>query len=112
MKRTLLSVFLVAGLFLPICPQLLPKKGVVYARDTGNRRKASADLKKKVDSGRGDDQVRIIIQPTGAWDSTLESRVQSSGGSNQRQFQNFRLRAVTMPAKAALALAARNDIAY
>src|SRR5262249_47263553 len=117
MKRTLLSVLLVGSLFLPFYPQLLSQKGVVYARDNGkrdtsNRRKASTDLKKKVDSGRGDDLVRVIIQPAGTWDQTLESTVLSSGGRNERQFRNFQLRAVTMSAEAALALATREEIAY
>src|SRR5262245_45668260 len=118
MKRTLLCLFLVTSLFLPFCAQLLPQKGsVVQAResprrDPRNRRTASAVLQKKVDRGRGDDLVRVIIQPAGEWDQTLESTVQSRGGRNQHRFRNFHLRAVTIPAKAALALAERQDIAY
>ena len=90
----------------------VPKKTVVHAEATGNRRKASSDLKHKVNSGRGNDLVRVIIQPVNSWNTTLESTVQNSGGSNERQFQNFRLRAVTISAKAALELANRQDIAY
>jgi serine protease AprX len=112
MKRTLLSAFLVTAFLLPVWPQLFPKKTVVHAEATGNRRKASSDLKHKVNSGRGNDRVRVIIQPVNSWNTTLESTVQNSGGSNERQFQNFRLRAVTISAKAALELANRQDIAY
>ena len=112
MKRTLLSAFLVAAFLLPAWPQLFSKKTVVHAEATGNSRKASSDLKHKVNSGRGNDLVRVIIQPVNAWNTTLESTVQNSGGHNERQFQNFRLRAVTISAKAALELANRQDIAY
>ena len=86
MKRTVLSAFLVAAFLLPVWPQLLPKKTVVRAEATGNSRKASSDLKHKVNSGRGNDLVRVIIQPVNAWNATIESTVQNSGGSNERQF--------------------------
>ena len=72
MKRILLSAFLVAAFLLPVWPQLLPKKTVVHAEAAGNSRKASSDLKHKVNSGRGNDLVRVIIQPVNAWNTTLE----------------------------------------
>ena len=81
MKRTLLAVLLVGSLFLPICPQLLPKNGVVYAGHNGNRRKASLDLKNKVDRGRGDDRVAV-----GASDRDQPSanhRIKRDGGAGR-----------------------------
>src|SRR6266571_810537 len=112
MKRTLFSAFLVVSLLLPICPQLFPKKSGVNAQGAGQSLKASADLIDKVNSAQGDDLVRVIIQPTDAWGSTLDSTVQNAGGSNEHQFQNFHLRAITISANAALALSTRSDIAY
>src|SRR5262252_9571233 len=112
MKLPLLSALLVASSLLPFPQQLFPQKGVVHAQEIHSRRKASADLKEKVDRGRGDDLVRVIIQPANPADRTLESTIRNSGGRNQRQFRNFHLRTVTIPARAALALAKRNDIAY
>src|SRR6266571_7820762 len=111
-KRILLSTLLVVSLLLPIYPQLLATMGCAHAQSAGQIRQASKDLIEKVNNGRGGDLVRVIIQPAGAWDSPLDSTVGSSGGSNIRQFQNFRIRAVTISADAALALSTRNDVAY
>jgi serine protease AprX len=66
----------------------------------------------KVNNGYGNELVRVIIQPTAAWEATLEETVEQSGGSNIRQFQNFRLRVVTLSANAALALSGRSDVSY
>src|SRR5215471_4499051 len=112
MKLTLLPVLLVVSLLLPISPQALPKHNGFHGQHPRNSRKWSTDLKQKIDRGRGDDLVRVIIQPANGWNHTLDSAVQNSGGNNVRQFRNFHLRAVTMSAKAAAALAARDDIAY
>src|SRR5207244_5719980 len=112
MKRILLSTFLVVSLLLPIYPQLLATTGCAHAQNAGQIRKASKDLIERVNNGRGGDLVRVIIQPADAWDGPLDSTVESSGGSNVRQFQNFRLRAVTISANAALALSTRKDVAY
>src|SRR5258705_5903209 len=72
--------------------------------------KASRDLAEKVNKGHGSELVRVIIQPKTSWDTTLESTVEQAGGSNIRQFQNFRVRVVSLSANAALALSARNDV--
>src|SRR6266571_4664332 len=111
-KRILLSTLLVVSLLLPIYPQLLATMGCAHAQSAGQIRQASKDLIEKVNNGRGGDLVRVIIQPAGAWDSPLDSTVESSGGSNIHQFQNFRIRAVTISADAALALSTRKDVAY
>src|SRR5438128_584690 len=108
MKRILLSTLLVVSLLLPIYPQLLVTTGCAHAQNAGQIRKASKDLIEKVNNGRGGDLVRVIIQPADAWDSPLDSTVQSSGGSDIRQFHNFRIRAATISANAALALSTRN----
>src|SRR5215471_2608921 len=112
MKLTLLPALLVVSSLLLIYPQGSPKGGGVHPQHPNNSRKASTDLKQKIDRGRGDDLVRVIIQPADEWNPELESTVQHSGGRNVRQFRNFRLRVVTMSAKAAAALATREDIAY
>ena len=65
-----------------------------------------------MNNGHGGDLVRVIIQPAGTWDSSLDATVEQSGGSNIRQFQNFRVRVVTLPAQAAVALSERNDVSY
>ena len=88
-KRILLSTFLVVSLLLPIYPQLLATTGCAHAQSAGQIRKASKDLIEKVNNGRGGDLVRVIIQPAGAWDSPLDSTVESSGGSNIRQFHYY-----------------------
>src|SRR5262249_16706011 len=97
---------------LPIYPQPAATSGGVHPQHPHNSHKASTDLKQKIDRGRGDDLVRVIIQPAGEWNPALESTVQDSGGRDVRQFPNFRLRVVTMCGKAAAALATREDIGY
>src|SRR5712691_5457973 len=112
MKRTLFLCFLVVSLSLSLYPDIAPKESVALAQSQQSigARKASADLIEKVKLGRGSDLVRVIIEPTGGWDNSLDASVRNSGGSNFRQFQNFHLRVVTLPANAALALSLRKDI--
>src|SRR6266540_334680 len=113
MKRPLLLTFLFVCLLLPLNAYLTPKGGITSAQsgeNLGQLRKASHDLKNKVDKGAGNDLVRVIIQPVENWDATLDSDVRNAGATDVRQFQNFRAHVVTMPASAALALASRQDI--
>ncbi|HET9786390.1 MAG TPA: hypothetical protein VFP47_04615, partial [Pyrinomonadaceae bacterium] len=41
-------------------------------------RKVSRDLVEKVNNGHGNELVRVIIQPTAAWEATLEETVEES----------------------------------
>jgi subtilisin family serine protease len=75
-------------------------------------RKVSREIQRKVWSGNGSEQVRVIIQPAGLWDDDLDSTIEGSGGTNVRRFHNFQVHIVTLPANAALAIAARSDVAY
>src|SRR5689334_602136 len=74
-------------------------------------RKISKDLLKKVTGGRGGELVRVIIQPVNQPDLSLDSTLELTG-SNVRKLKLFQTRIVTLPAQAAVALAARSDVAY
>ena len=75
-------------------------------------RKVSKDILKKVSEGRGTEFVRVIIQPTNPADISIDSTLIYSGGENIRKFKNFAVRVVTLPAAAAVNLAARSDVSY
>src|ERR1044072_7503128 len=76
------------------------------------KRKVSKDILQKVSEGKGGDFVRVIIQPASQQDLSIDSTIESSGGSNLRKFKNFAVRVATLPASAAVNLANRSDIAY
>src|SRR5215216_2721696 len=65
--------------------------------DAPLKRKISKDILQKVNEGRGGDFVRVIIQPTSQSDSSLDSTIEYSGGSNIRNFKNFAIRVATLP---------------
>jgi len=79
---------------------------------THPERKVSKDILKKVADGHGADFVRVIIQPANPSDVSIDSTIEYSGGSNIRKFRNFAVRVATLPAQAAMNLAARNDVSY
>jgi len=113
MKRTLLFTLFVALSLAPLPSQWLPGgRSHAYANSSTSGSKASADLVEKINSGRGRDLVRVIIQPVSEWDSDLDLSVRRAGASGLRQFQNFNPRVVTLSARAAMALALRKDVAY
>ena len=92
----------------------LPSGGRTHAQTSlqSNRPlKCSRDLMEKVNNGHGSELVRVIIQPAATSD-TLDSTIEQSGGSSIRQFQNSRVRVVTLSANGALALSARSDVSY
>ena len=79
---------------------------------THPERKVSKDILKKVADGKGADFVRVIIQPGEPADTSIDSTIEDSGGSNIRKFKNFAVRVVTLPAQAAVNLANRSDVSY
>src|SRR4030095_6190470 len=112
MKRSF-YVILLGGIFSLILFSDTPIQERARADSIANRqRKVSRDILQRVQSGRGAELIRVIIQPTGGWDSELESSVESSGGSSIRQFQNFPVRVVTLSANAAVNLADNNHVRY
>jgi len=76
------------------------------------KRKVSKDILQKVSEGKGGDFVRVIIQPASSQDLSIDSTIETSGGSNLRKFKNFAVRVATLPASAAVNLANRSDVAY
>ena len=44
--------------------------------------------------------------------SSIDSTLENSGGTNIKKFKNFSFRVVTLPARAAVALASRPDVSY
>src|SRR6185503_20145008 len=93
---------------------------VLFVFQTGTRaastvsleRKVSKDILKKVAEGRGNDFVRVIVQPANTYDLSIDSTLVYSGGENIRKFKNFAVRVVTLPVSAAIALASRSDVSY
>ena len=75
-------------------------------------RKVSKDILKKVADGKGADFVRVIIQPSNQTDTSIDSTLEDSGGSDIRKLKNFAVRVVTLPAQAAVNLANRSDVSY
>src|SRR6185436_4317640 len=78
----------------------------------GFHRKLSKDIAKKVQDGRGTDFVRVIVQSASWADLSLDSTLETNGGTNIRKFRNFPVRVVTLTATAAANLAERNDVSY
>ena len=114
MKRIFLLTLLAVSLSIALYSNFGRTIPTVIAESASNAsgHKISSELREKVRNGHGSDLVRVIIQPAGSWDTTLDSSISNAGGNNVRQFRNFRIRAVTMSANAAANLASRNDVAY
>src|SRR5258705_3955599 len=115
MKRFLYIVPLGVLVLLGLLFVCMPSGGRTHAQTSlqpNRSRKASQDLVEKVNRGHGSELVRVIIQPTAIWDTTIDATIEQSGGSNIRQFQNFKVRVVTLSANAALALSGRSDVSY
>src|SRR5690348_6024914 len=116
MRRTLFLTTLVTSLVLPLLPNFAPAEISVARAQYGPQfkqiRKASNELKGRVDRGRGGDLVQVIIEPTTGSDDDVDTALSQLGGTNSRRFRNFRQRVVTMAAEAALALSQRDDIEY
>jgi subtilisin family serine protease len=75
----------------------------------GGRQKVSADLRQKLgQTGK----INVIVKAAGAWNKTLDDAVKSNNGTVTKSFANFPLRAVSLPAPAVEAFAARSDVDY
>src|SRR5215210_5809623 len=94
-------LFVLLGAIIFICHSSRAESG----QNTTLLKKVSADLRKKAET-RGTEKVRVIIQPAGAWKADFDYALQLSGASNVRQFKNFNLQIVDLPAAAAAAMAA------
>ncbi|HEV8368105.1 MAG TPA: hypothetical protein VGQ39_09145, partial [Pyrinomonadaceae bacterium] len=114
MKRLLYLILWSAALSLLVSsPLIFERRTHAEANsDAQLQRKISKDILKKVENGRGADLVRVIVQPVNWGDLSLDSTLETEGGSNIRKFKNFPVRVVTLPATAAANLAARNDVSY
>src|SRR5215471_9019007 len=84
----------------------VPANRVHADSNSSVRRKISRDIIKKVETGHGADFVRVIVQPVTSSDLSIDSTIESAGGSNIRHFKNSAVRVVTLNANAAAALAA------
>ncbi|HVF42370.1 MAG TPA: S8 family serine peptidase [Pyrinomonadaceae bacterium] len=73
------------------------------------RDKISSDLWQKVGGGG---VVNVVMKAAGPWNSTLDSAVKKNNGSVVKSYSNFPVRAVSLPAEAVAALAARSDVDY
>lgn len=82
----------------------------VSARATfDGRQKVSADLRPKLaQTGK----VNVVVKSEAAWSRTLDDVVKNNGGAVTKSCANFPLRAVSLPAWAVEALAARADVDY
>jgi serine protease AprX len=74
--------------------------------------KVSDELLHRVSSIRPVDRINVIIQPSDAPGLELSSFLKSLGAKETRRFNNFSIRAVSLPAQAVNALIGRNDIFY
>ncbi|HEX8191115.1 MAG TPA: S8 family peptidase, partial [Pyrinomonadaceae bacterium] len=75
----------------------------------GGRQKVSADLRQRLAQAA---KVNVVVKSAGAWDKTLDDAVRSNNGTVTKTFTNFPLRAVSLPAAAVEAFAARADVDY
>ncbi|HEX8179850.1 MAG TPA: S8 family serine peptidase, partial [Pyrinomonadaceae bacterium] len=103
---------LILALFVCFCVGIVISDHT-HASDNGaaQPQKIAKDLRRKIQSN-GNERVKVIVQPNGAWNSDLDAVVTSSGGSIARGFKNFRHRVISLPAAAIENLANRADVAY
>src|ERR1051325_2602378 len=114
MQRKSSIIWLASLLLVCLGATLFPSYHSQAASEQSARQdnKVSLDLRQKADKGRGNERVRVIIQPVAQWSSELDGALKQYGGSHTGQFKNFKMRIVNLPVTAALALAARADVAY
>src|SRR6185369_8968354 len=93
---------------------LTPRGGVrgQHPRRSAHGRKVSGELVHRINKGRGDDLVSVIVRPTEVWNDAIDSAVNSSGATTTHRFRNSKLRVLKLPASAAAALSLRDDVSY
>ena len=78
-----------------------------------SRSKTSPDLRMKKNNGRGNDLVRVIIQPASVVAGRdIDTELVGLAGRNVRKFRQLGFRVANMSANAALALAERPEVAH
>src|SRR4051812_19268299 len=60
--------------------------------------KISSDLRGKIKKAKQNGCVKIIVDPSGDWNTTLDSLVSKKGGKVSRSFKNFKAHSVCLPA--------------
>jgi len=83
-----------------------------HAQSVSAPNKVAADLREKVKKSQPADRVSVLIQSSSSWTNNLDAATADSGGSVTRSYSNFNTRAVSLPAGAVEALAARSDVRF
>src|SRR6266536_930377 len=83
MKRQIPSMALIASLLLLLFTGLTPRSGarLQHPRRSAGQRKTSAELVHRINKGRGDELVSVIVQPAQGWDYAIDSAAESSGAT-------------------------------
>src|SRR5215207_1850726 len=76
---------------------------------TPARDKVSSDLRQKLGGGG---KLDVVVKSAGAWGKALDDAVKNNNGSVTKSYENFPVRAVSLPAAAVAALASRPDVEY
>ena len=79
------------------------------AQTAGGKQKVSTDLRQKLSQSS---KVNVVIKASGPWTSTLDTAVKNNNGTVTKTFNNFPLRAATLPSAAVENFAARSDVDY
>jgi hypothetical protein len=106
LKAPILYLAAVAAIAAALAWPCAPSAG---AQSPGGKQKVSTDLRQKLgQSGK----VNVIVKSGGAWNRTLDDAVKNNNGTVTKTFASFPLRAVSLPAAAVEAFAARSDVDY
>src|SRR2546423_4616296 len=108
-KRSLAPrIFVSLLLLLSLCT------GIVLtdkASASASKKKIGADLNKKVQDAPCD-FVKVIVQPSGSWTSSLDTDLKSKGATIKPAYKNMNARAVYMKAGDVPVESSRTDVAY
>src|SRR5258708_2131472 len=83
-----------------------------HAQSVSAPNKVASDLREKVKKSQPSDRVSVLIQSNSRWTNSLDAAAADSGGSVTRSYSNLNTRAVSLPAGAVEALAARTDVKF
>src|SRR5438132_11790062 len=116
-KRTrLLPLFISLSLLLSLSLGILVGERASASGTTpATADKVAPDLRGKVrraQSGGGDEVVKVILQFNGPISATLNALLNSNGVHIRRQFQNFNIHVVELPASVAGTLASFAEVSY